>query len=55
MIKVLMCGYNGQMGKVIDQIVAGEEGMEIAAGVDLVTNPGVSFPTFTSIKDCNVK
>ena len=55
MIKVLMCGYNGQMGRTIDAMVAKEENMEIAAGVDIVENPAVAYPTFTSIKDCSVK
>lgn len=50
-----MCGYNGQMGKAINAMVAKEEGIEIAAGVDIVSDPNVSFPTFTSILDCDVK
>ncbi len=49
MVKVLMVGCNGRMGKVISAIVEKEENMEIVAGVDIVNDPMTAYPVFASV------
>ncbi len=54
MIKIIMHGYNGKMGKVICEIVEKDSNCEIVAGVDITPN-NAKFPTFCDINDCNIK
>ena len=35
MVRVIMSGCGGKMGKVITELVAGEKEMEIVAGIDV--------------------
>ncbi|MBO7515977.1 MAG: 4-hydroxy-tetrahydrodipicolinate reductase [Lachnospiraceae bacterium] len=55
MVRVILHGCNGKMGRVLDGIISKEEpNMEVVAGVDPydgITNP---YPVFPSIKDCTV-
>ena len=54
MVKVLLCGCNGRMGRAVHNIISSEKEMEIVAGVDPfqeVVNP---YPVFASIKDVDV-
>lgn len=53
MIRVLMCGCNGQMGRTITQMLANDEDMKIVAGVDLITE-GPDYPVFASVKECDI-
>lgn len=51
MTKIILCGYNGAMGKhLIEQIEAHPE-LEISAGVDRNLNPAYSFKQFTSFSE----
>ena len=54
MIKIILRGYNGRMGRVITDIVNSDSDLEIAAGIDLVEGKA-DFPTFTGYADCNVE
>lgn len=54
MVKVLMVGCNGRMGKVISAIVEKEENMEIVAGVDIVNDPMTAYPVFASVGEVNI-
>ena len=54
MVKVLLCGCNGRMGRAVHNIISSEKEMEIVAGVDPfqeVVNP---YPVFASVKDVDV-
>ncbi len=54
MIKIIMHGCNGKMGKAICKMVEQDETAEIVAGIDI--NPiNANFPTFTDINECNIK
>lgn len=54
MIKVILCGYNGAMGKhLIEQIEASPQ-LEICAGVDRTFNDRLTFPQFESFERLNV-
>lgn len=47
MLNIILCGYNGAMGKhLIEQIEASAE-LKISGGVDRTFNPSFSFPQFT--------
>ena len=55
MIKAIMNGCNGRMGRFITDICAKDEGIEIVAGVDLYDGISNTYPVFTSIADCDVE
>lgn len=54
MTKIIIIGCNGRMGQMITDIVAEDEDVVIAAGVDIVNNRENSYPVFTDIYDCDV-
>lgn len=55
MLKIIMHGYNGKMGKAIRGIVLNSNDCEIVAGVDLFpAHAGIPFPTYTNINDCDM-
>lgn len=54
MIKILMHGCNGKMGRMITEIVKNDENAVIAAGVDKYTEVPNEYPVFDSIDKCDV-
>jgi len=54
MTRIIMCGCNGKMGRVISQIVKEDENAEIVAGVDISGEQLDSYPVFKSIRECDV-
>lgn len=55
MIKILLSGCNGTMGKVITQCVEDRKDCEIVAGLDMNTQPNGKYPIFGSADEINVK
>lgn len=55
MIKILLCGANGKMGRVIENVISGRDDMEIVAGVDLNTAVYAGFPIYASIEEFSGK
>ncbi|MCC8141254.1 MAG: 4-hydroxy-tetrahydrodipicolinate reductase [Lachnospiraceae bacterium] len=53
MIKVIMNGCNGQMGRVISDLCAAEEDTTIVAGVDINTEKNYDYPVYEAITDCS--
>lgn len=53
MIKIIMNGYNGKMGRAICNLVANDPECEIVAGVDITTSNAV-FPTYININECDM-
>lgn len=49
MIKLILCGCNGQMGKVIADQIDEMEGFEIVAGMDRARDNSYTFPVFEDI------
>ena len=49
-----MHGCNGKMGRMITEIVKGDENAVIAAGVDTFTEVPNEYPVFDSIEKCDV-
>ena len=50
MTRIILCGANGKMGKVIQSVVAAREDCEIVAGVDINTESAL-FPVYASLKE----
>ena len=55
MIKVIVNGCNGHMGRFIIDIVSGYKDMEVAAGIDIADEGKNDFPVFSSFDECDVK
>lgn len=55
MVKIIMHGCNGKMGKVISDICKEDENVEIVAGVDVFDEGKNAYPVYKSIKECNVE
>ena len=55
MIRLIMHGCNGKMGQTIVGLIADDDEIVLAAGVDAYDEGKNSFPVFKNIKDCNVK
>jgi len=53
MIKVILCGCLGRMGTAVHDLAMQTVGMEIVAGVDVVTRPA-PYPIYTNIAECQV-
>lgn len=55
MTKVIMHGCNGKMGQTITSLIAADDEIEIAAGVDARDDGKNSYPVFGSIGECTVE
>ncbi|MDD6401046.1 MAG: 4-hydroxy-tetrahydrodipicolinate reductase [Lachnospiraceae bacterium] len=54
MVKVIMHGCNGKMGKIIAGICKEDPDIEIVAGIDVFDDGKSEFPVFTDIMKCDV-
>ena len=54
MIKLLMHGCNGKMGRMITEIAKQDQDVEIVAGVDKYTAVANEYPVFETISECDV-
>ena len=50
----MLHGCNGKMGRMITEIVKGEENAVIAAGVDAFTEVPNDYPVFDSVEKCDI-
>ena len=55
MIKVIMHGCNGRMGRMITGLCKDDPDIEIVAGVDIVDNCSNDYPVFTELNACDVE
>ncbi len=55
MTRVIMHGCNGKMGRVITDIIAQDENIEIVAGVDVFNQVQNTYPVFSDISECDVE
>lgn len=55
MIRIIMNGCNGRMGRVISEIAAGETETEIAAGIDIIEGGNHPYPVYTDITACDIE
>ena len=54
MVRVLMHGCCGAMGRVITGLAADREDLKIVAGVDRNTDDSLGYPVFQSLEACDV-
>ena len=54
MVKAIMHGCNGHMGRTITGICAADENIEIVAGIDPYTAVENDYPVFATIGECDV-
>ena len=52
MVKIILHGCNGKMGRIITEIVKNDDGAEIVAGVDTYTGVDNEYPVFEKIEMC---
>ncbi len=55
MIRVLLNGANGHMGRVVASIAAGDPDITIVGGVDIAPASSDAFPVFSSYEEVNVE
>ena len=55
MTRIIMCGCNGKMGRVISQIVKEDAEAEIVAGIDISGEQLDTYPVFKNITECDVE
>ena len=55
MIKMIMHGFNGKMGRVISAICKEDDAIEIIAGVDPYQGIENDYPVFSNITECDVE
>lgn len=54
MVKAILHGCNGKMGRMITGICKEEDGIEIVAGIDVFDGVENGYPVFSKITDCDV-
>ena len=55
MLKIILNGYGGKMGRAICNLAHESNDCEIVAGIDVFMNQqGVDFPTYSHIGDCDM-
>lgn len=55
MVRIIMSGCNGYMGRAVTEIVAADGEAEIVAGIDVTDHGDKPYPVFSSIADCAVE
>ncbi len=55
MVKMIMHGCNGRMGRTIEELAKDDAGIEIVAGIDAFGDVPHDFPVFKALSDCDVK
>jgi len=53
LIKIIMNGCNGHMGRTICDIVSAEKDCDIVAGIDIIESNS-TFPVYTNTEDCDM-
>ncbi len=54
MIKIIMSGCNGAMGRVITKLASTDDNVQIVAGFDIFDNVNDGYPVFRNPNDCNI-
>lgn len=55
MVRIILNGCNGAMGKMLANIIAQDEQAQVVAGIDITQAADTPFPVFESIKECDVE
>ncbi len=52
MIRVLLSGCNGKMGRVITRVISSSDDFKLAAGFDVNSSVANTYPVYTDIHEC---
>ena len=52
MLKVILSGCCGHMGRVVTDLIKSENDMEIAAGIDIAEDASLPYPVYSDLADC---
>lgn len=52
MVRMIMHGCNGAMGRTITELVSKQEDIEIVAGIDKNNSVSQAYPVYSSLEDC---
>ena len=55
MVRIILRGCNGRMGRVISGLLKEDKEARLVAGVDLVDDGQNSYPVYRDIRDCDVE
>lgn len=55
MTRIIMCGCNGAMGRMITGIVKDDPEAEIVAGIDMIDKGDNTYPVYQKLADCSVQ
>ena len=55
MVRIILNGCNGAMGKMLANIIAQDDQAQVVAGIDITQAVDTPFPVFESIKECDVE
>ena len=55
MVKIIMCGCNGQMGQMITGLCKEDPDVEIAAGIDVYDGIENPYPVFSDFASCDIE
>lgn len=55
MVRIIMHGCNGKMGRMITELAAADKNVEIVAGVDKYTEVQNTYPVFETIDACHTE
>ena len=55
MVRIILNGCNGAMGKMLANIIEQDEQAQVVAGIDITQAVDTPFPVFESIKACDVE
>ncbi|MBQ1514627.1 MAG: 4-hydroxy-tetrahydrodipicolinate reductase, partial [Lachnospiraceae bacterium] len=51
MVRIILHGCKGRMGKMITEMAAADDAVAIVAGVDVGEDPGLGYPFYNSVAD----
>ena len=52
MLKILLSGCNGKMGKSIINVASGMDDLEIVCGYDITASDNGDFPIYNELENC---
>lgn len=55
LMRIIICGCNGRMGKMVYKAASGHGDIEVVGGIDLCCEPQDGFPVFSSAEEITVK
>lgn len=54
MLRIILHGSSGRMGKVLREMISANPGMTVAAGIDPYADPEADYPQFKTAEECSV-